>query len=126
LIDEIHNEFDTAPQRILEQALEIINSQSDVKIELQTTIVEKALRLKSLGFEKNALVYNLTHTEREIRRSEGLIDMNNEMAHRIGYYTSSYPFLKFLPESELDRICDKYGLVYAPVKHYRMPVPERI
>lgn len=125
LIDEIHNEFDTAPQRILEQALEIINRESDVKIGLQSNIVEKALRLKSLGFEKNALVHNLTHTEREIRRSEGLIDMNGEMAHRVRYYTSTYPFLKFLPESELDRICDKYGLVYAPVKHYKMPVPEK-
>jgi hypothetical protein len=125
LIDEIHNEFDTAPQRILEQALEIINRESDVKIELETNIVGKALRLKSLGFEKNALVYNLTHTEREIKKSESVIDMNTEMAHRVKYYTSTYPFLKFLPESELDRICDKYGLVYAPVKHYKMPVPEK-
>lgn len=125
LIDEIHNEFDTAPQRILEQALEIINKESDVKIELQSKIVDKALRLKTLGFEKNGLVYNLSHTEREIKKSEGLIDMNAEMAHRVKYYTSTYPFLKFLPESELDRICDKYGLVYAPVKHYKMPVPEK-
>jgi hypothetical protein len=125
LIDEIHNEFDTAPQRILDQALEIINKESDVKVELQSKIVEKALRLKTLGFEKNALVHNLTHTEREIKKSEGLIDMNAEMAHRVKYYTSTYPFLKFLPESELDRICDKYGLVYAPVKHYKMPVPEK-
>lgn len=125
LIDEIHNEFDTAPQRILEQALDIINKESNVKIELQSKIVEKALRLKFLGFEKNALVHNLSHTEREIKKSEGLIDMNAEMAHRVKYYTSTYPFLKFLPESELDRICDKYGLVYAPVKHYKMPVPEK-
>ena len=125
LIDEIHNEFDTAPQRILEQALDIINKESNSKIELQSNIVEKAVRLKLLGFEKNALVYNLSHTEREIKKSEGLIDMNAEMAHRVKYYTSTYPFLKFLPESELDRICDKYGLVYAPVKHYKMPVPEK-
>jgi hypothetical protein len=27
--------------------------------------------------------------------------------------------------SELDRICDKYGLVYAPVGHYKMPVPDK-
>lgn len=125
LIDEIHNEFDTAPQRILDQALDIINKESDVKVELQSKIVEKALRLKTLGFEKNALVHNLTHTEREIKKSEGLIDMGAAMAHMVKYYTSTYPFLKFLPESELDRICDKYGLVYAPVKHYRMPVPEK-
>ncbi len=125
LIDEIHNEFDTAPQRILDQALEIINKESEVKVELQSKIMEKALRLKTLGFEKNALVHNLTHTEREIKKSEGLIDMNAEMAHRVKYYTSKYPFLKFLPETELDRICDKYGLVYAQVKHYKMPVPEK-
>ena len=125
LIDEIHNEFDTAPERILQQALDIINTESNVKVSLQSSIVDKALRLKTLGFEKNALVHNLTHTEREIKKSEGVIDMNAEMAHRVKYYTSTYPFLKFLPESELDRICDKYGLVYAPVKHYKMPVPEK-
>jgi hypothetical protein len=125
LIDEIHNEFDTAPQRILEQALEIINKESNVKVELQSKIEDKALRLKTLGFEKNALVHNLTHTQREIAKTNVVIDMNVEMAHRVKYYTSTYPFLKFLPESELDRICDKYGLVYAPVKHYKMPVPEK-
>jgi hypothetical protein len=125
LIDEIHNEFDTAPDRILQQALDIINTESNVKVSLQSSISEKALRLKTLGFEKNALVHNLTHTEREIKKTTHLIDMNAEMAHRVKYYTSAYPFLKFLPESELDRICDKYGLVYAPVKHYKMPVPEK-
>lgn len=125
LIDEIHNEFDTAPDRILQQALDIINTESNVKVSLQSSISEKALRLKTLGFEKNALVHNLTHTEREIKKTTHLIDMNAEMAHRVKYYTSTYPFLKFLPESELDRICDKYGLVYAPVKHYKMPVPEK-
>jgi hypothetical protein len=125
LIDEIHNEFDTAPDRILQEALNIINKEKDVKVVLESSITEKALRLKTLGFEKNALVHNLTHTERDIKKSASVIDMNAEMAHRVKYYTSTYPFLKFLPESELDRICDKYGLVYAPVKHYKMPVPEK-
>lgn len=125
LIEMIHNEFDTAPERILKQAMEIINKESENKSELKSTIVEKALRLKSLGFEKNGLVHNLGKTEEKIRQSDISISMNSDLAHKVSYYSKTYPFLKFLPESELDRICDKYGLVYAPVKHYKMPVPDK-
>jgi hypothetical protein len=125
LIAQIHNEFDTAPERILQQAMEIINRESDAKVELESKIGDKALRLKALGFEKNGLVHNLNETQITITVKEHVINMNSKMAHTVSYYSQTYPFLKFLPETELDRICDKYGLVYAPVKHYKMPVPEK-
>jgi len=125
IIDEIHNEFDTAPVRILAQAMEILNSERGAKVELESTIVDKAKRLKAQGFIKNGLVANLHKTESLIREKDRTIDMNHQMAEGVKYYSTKYPFLKFLPVSELDRICDKYGLVYAPVKHYKMPVPDK-
>jgi hypothetical protein len=125
LIEEIHNEFDTAPDRILKQALEILNLESEKKVELQSNVVEKAIRLKNQGFIKNGLVANLKKTEEEISHKDFIIGMNKNMADMVNYYASTYPFLKFLPESELDRICEKYGLIYAPVKHYKMPVPDK-
>jgi hypothetical protein len=125
IIDEIHNEFDTAPARILEQAMEILNNERGAKVELESTIVDKAKRLREQGFIKNGLVANLHKTESLIVEKDRIIGMNHQMAEGVKYYSSKYPFLKFLPVSELDRICDKYGLVYAPVKHYKMPVPDK-
>jgi hypothetical protein len=125
LIEEIHNEFDTAPERILQQALSIIGEQQLSKVSLESEIEDKAIRLKNLGFVKNGLVDKLEKIEERNRQKDLIIDMEMKMAEGIRYYAQTYPFLKFLPVSELDRICDKYGLVYAPVKHYKMPVPDK-
>lgn len=125
LIEEIHNEFDTAPERILQQALSIISDTQNSKVSLESEIEDKAIRLKNLGFVKNGLVDKLEKIEERNRQKDLIIDMEMKMAEGIKYYAQTYPFLKFLPISELDRICDKYGLVYAPVKHYKMPVPEK-
>ena len=38
LIEEIHNEFDTAPERILQQALSIIGQQQASKVSLESEI----------------------------------------------------------------------------------------
>lgn len=125
LIKEIHNEFDTAPERILQQALSIISDAQNSKISLESEIEDKAVRLKNLGFVKNGLVDKLEKIEERNRQKDLIINMEMKMAEGIKYYAQTYPFLKFLPISELDRICDKYGLVYAPVKHYKMPVPDK-
>ncbi len=125
LIEEIHNEFDTAPERILQQALSIIGEQQSSKVSLESEIEDKAIRLKNLGFVKNGLVDKLEKIEERNRQKDLIINMEMKMAEGIRYYAQTYPFLKFLPVSELDRICDKYGLVYAPVKHYKMPVPDK-
>jgi hypothetical protein len=125
LIEEIHNEFDTAPDRILQQALSIIGEQQSSKVSLESEIEDKAIRLKNLGFVKNGLVDKLEKIEERNRQKDLIIDMETKMAEGIRYYAQTYPFLKFLPVSELDRICDKYGLVYAPVGHYKMPVPDK-
>jgi hypothetical protein len=125
LIEEIHNEFDTAPERILQQALSIISEQQNSKVSLESEIEEKAIRLQNLGFVKNGLVNKLGEIQERNRQKDLIINMEMRMAEGIQYYARTYPFLKFLPVSELDRICDKYGLVYAPVGHYKMPVPDK-
>ncbi len=125
LIEEIHNEFDTAPERILQQALSIINEQQNSKVSLESEIEDKAIRLQNLGFVKNGLVNKLGEIQERNRQKDLIINMEMKMAEGIQYYARTYPFLKFLPVSELDRICDKYGLVYAPVGHYKMPVPDK-
>lgn len=125
LIEEIHNEFDTAPDRILEEALSIINKELQSKITLESEIEDKAVRLKKLGFIRNGLVDKLESITRRNQEKDEVISMEMETAKRIKYYSETYPFLKFLTINELDRICDKYGLVYAPVGNYKMPVPDK-
>lgn len=125
IIQEIHNEFDTAPDRLLKQALEILQKESSTKIQLESDIENKANRLAKIGFVKNEAVIKKKEIDDYNKTKDLIIELTNKEALGIKYYSEKYPFLKFLTESELDRICDKYGLVYAPVNHYKNDVPEK-
>lgn len=111
LVDEIHAEFDSAQDRLYQYAMEVIN-------ECSSKNFNKAELLNKHGFTSNKLVvdYNLLQTKKNV---------SEKQAELIQYYKNAYPFLKFITEEELDRICDKYGLVYAPVSNYKMPVPDK-
>lgn len=124
LIEEIHNEFDTAPQRLLEEAMSIIATNS-VKVTLESEIEEKATRLEKVGFVKNGLVAKKKEIVERNKLKQAQVEITMAQANVINHYSVNYPFLKFLTIDELDRICDKYGLVYAPVGNYKMPVPDK-
>lgn len=125
LVDKIHNEFDTAPERLLKEALEIINENSKQKVVIDTTLENKASRLQALGFKNVSEVKKLTQVADHNKEKDRVINMNLKTAEGIKYYSDKYPFLKFLTEDELNRICSKYGLIYAPVSHYKMAVPDK-
>ncbi len=125
IIQEIHNEFDTAPDRLLQEALNILQSTEDSKIELESDIVDKASRLEKLGFTRNKAVTKKTEIEAYNKQKDSIIKLTVKEAEGIKYYSNKYPFMKFLTEKELDRICDKYGLIYAPVDYYTETVPDK-
>lgn len=125
IIEEIHNEFDTAPDRLLEQTIEKINENESSKILLTSEIENNAERLKKIGFINNPLVNKLEDIKFKNSKKDEVIKMQTEEANTIKYYSETYPFIKFLTEVELDRICDKYGLIYAPVNHYKESVPTK-
>jgi hypothetical protein len=110
IVEKIHNEIDTAQERLLQEAKRIIetNKPDDNKVE----------RLKAVGFTSAAPV--VKHDSASKILVEGF-----RQAKLIEYYKQNYPFQKFLTESELNRICEKYGLVYAPVNRYLGDVPEK-
>lgn len=121
LIDQIHSEFDTAQERLLEQANKILTSNP----EYISSLEEIGERLRRIGFTeaptaKKSIELKKHRTSREAERVK-----TKEEADIIQYYQAQYPFLKFLTESELDRICDKYSLMYAPINHYIKDVPEK-
>lgn len=122
IIAEIHHEFDTAEDRLLKQAESIIAS---TEVPDYSKIENKAERLVSLGFVKSEEVVAAKHYSKQRAEKSKLIVTTQKQAKLIQYYKQQYPFQKFLTEAELDRICEKYNLIYAPVQNYKGIVPEK-
>jgi len=116
IVAEIHNEFDTAQDRLLMAADSLL---AELNIPTEKQIVEKSERLKRLGFVKAEPVRIAEGTE---KRKMKLVE-TREQAELIRYYKQNYPLNKFLTIGELDRICRKYNLVYMPVGNYIGDVP---
>ncbi|MGH1338594.1 MAG: hypothetical protein ACRBFS_20940 [Aureispira sp.] len=111
IIQEIHNSFDNAQENLLKEAEGIIMSHSKC-------LNPKADRLEKLGFKNcEAVVQNL-------KAKKQLISSKQD-AELVSYYKHTYPLLKFLKEEQLDFICKKYRLIYAPVERYKKDVPEK-
>lgn len=106
IVEKIHNEIDTAQDRLLAESLSIIKN--------NTTKLDKAKRLENIGFVRSETV-----------QSSKQLQLTEDKANIIQYYKKQYPFLKFITIEELDRICDKYNLIYAQVDRYIKDVPER-
>lgn len=111
IIEQIHNEFDAVQENLLQQAKAIINNYNEAT-------GNKAERMKKLGFTSSDIVVNHEKQKEKLIKSK-------EEAERIEYYKFTYPFQKFLTEKELNRICKKYNLIYAPVFAYKGDVPEK-
>ena len=107
VIKAIHADFDSTQERLLMEAKSILSSVSDKE-------KSNAQRLSNIGFISHPKVRKL-----------GLMVETEEQAKIIEYYKFNYPFLKFLTIPELDRICKKYNLIYAPIRNYIEDVPEK-
>lgn len=111
IIQEIHNEFDTAEDRLLQAAKDIISYRNPLNN-------RKAERMAAIGFVNSEPV--LKHLE-----NKNVLVKNKEQASLIEYYKQTYPFQKFITEDELNRICKKYRLAYKPVENYAKDIPEK-
>ena len=108
---EIHHEFETAAEKLLEQANEIINSQPIVN-------ESKISKLKAFGFTQ---VKEVVETTKMLIKTE----MSKEQINLIKYYQQNYPFNKFIIENQVETICHKYNLVCGPVNRFKGFVPEK-
>lgn len=122
VVAEIHREFDTAEDRLLDAADKLLQ---ELSIPTQNNIEQKANKLLQLGFENAAPVVKLKKILKTEEEQNKKLVTTREQAELIRYYKRTYPFQKFLTEAELDRICQKYNLIYAPVKNYIKDVPEK-
>lgn len=122
VIQEIHDEFDTAEDRLLQQADSLLK---ELNIPTQTSIEVKADKLISLGFVNSEVVVKSKGLKETAAKIKTKIVGTREQAELIRYYKQNYPFQKFLTEQELERICEKYNLIFAPVSNYIKDVPEK-
>lgn len=122
-IEKIHNEFDTAPDRLLEEAKALIEKENNVQIDKR--IFDRGETLNKLGFVKVADAVTSDAEKKRIAQLDAIKKAKREEAEIILYYKASYPFLKFLTIDELNRICKKYGLIYTYVSKYIGTVPDK-
>ncbi len=102
IVEEIHNEFDTAADRMLAEANEILA----VGFEVQ-----KEARLASLGFARS--------------KQATAVDKASEAAKLIQHYKHSYPAHKFITEDAVRDICKRYKLLLGGVDKFVGDVPEK-
>jgi hypothetical protein len=105
-------------------------------------IVKKATQLRALGFTSMPEVAKLAQLEEEAkkklmniglrirgleRKYDDALKEDKKVRNELTlYYKEKYPLLKFIREDQLDAVCEKYGLVYAPVSRYIGIVPQAI
>jgi hypothetical protein len=120
-VKQIHNEFDAAAERLINEAEETGREIAAV----QFPEGKRAERLKSLGFTGMPEVVELEQMKAEAQRKVEELEKNREFNEKTLYYKRKYPFLKFITEEQLDRICKKYNLAYAPAGNYTGSIPDR-
>ncbi len=113
LIEQIHEEFDVAQERLMDSASKVLK---ELNIKTQSGIEDRANLHEKLGFVNSKIVA-------EHKTFSHKLNLTKETAELINYYKQKYPFQKFLTEEELNRICAKYNLIYAPVANYLENVP---
>jgi len=120
-VEEIHQEFDDAQEKVLKEASDILDGipTKDSRLE------RKALKLEITGFAKSELLQEYYTKNTEIETIAKAVEGRKRMLDSIMKFIQKYPYQKFITVDELDNICGKYGLIYAPVKHYIKDVPEK-
>lgn len=109
IIAEIHNEFDTAGEKLLFESKRILSQDVDV---------DKGGRLKNIGFSS---VKAATDVERILKEKKE----SKELAELIEYYSQWYPHNKFITEQIVEVICKKYHLLCGEVSQYIGDVPDK-
>lgn len=110
VVVEIHNEFECAADALLREAQEIINSTPKVG--------DKANRLAAMGFTKVPEVAKAKEAEQ--KQAKSMADIES-----VRYYSMKYPNHKFITESQVIGICEKYDLVFGPSHCYTGFVPDK-
>lgn len=108
-IEQIHSEFNTAGDKLLVQALNIIEN-------TKASNPEKAEKLHKLGFHN-------TGEGKEYMEVINITDKQKKIAEAISFFKIQYPNYKFITHNIAIEICEKYNLVLGDVSKFKGFVP---
>lgn len=108
---EIHNEFQTAADKLLVEAKEIVQKAATIN-------KQKTSRLERLGFKRAKEVVETAAIIRDEKAAK-------ENAELVSYFSMRYPNNKFITEYQVREICHKYNLVCGEVGKFKGFVPEK-
>ena len=111
VVKDIHNEFNIAGERLLQESLALLDKAEKVD-------VDKAQRLNSVGFANVKEVKKALSIEAETRTP-------SEMAKIVMEYKKDYPLHKFISNNDIAKICKKYNLVHGNTEQFIGFVPAK-
>lgn len=111
LVAEIHNEFYTAPERLVKSFYELVESKP-------VATIERGERLKKLGFRN-------TKEAKETDEYQDKLASQLDLVTKLKEYSQRYPLDKFITEAQVKEICEKYNLVFGKVDRFVGEIPEK-
>jgi hypothetical protein len=111
IVAEIHNDFATAQDRILQECNDVLNNP-------KVDVALKSERVSKLGFRSSKIVTDATELAKKHQEAPALME-------RVNYFRQHYPFNKFITETEVKKLCEKYGLLLGDTGHYIGDIPDK-
>lgn len=120
MVLEIHDTFYTEVDRLHKQAS--IVKEIEVK---DKELIAKAKRLKDLGFVNTKEVIQANIELGKINAIKVENEKNKDLIDAINFFSMEYPLYKFITVESVNKICEKYNLIYGPIDKYLGDVPEK-
>ena len=106
LVTEIHETFDSAADRLIKEAQEIVG----------TPISEDCNLMEELGFTQAKGVGENKERKQQIQKQTHKLEALNKLMQ-------FYPQYKFIHQEDVERICNKYSLVFGESDRYKGEIP---
>lgn len=110
LIEQIHNEFNTAGDLLLKEANSILEKT------IEKDEIDKINLLRKFNFNNVPELQNISKKIDDKKKAKEILIATNEISLR-------YPQYKIIHKSDIEKICKKYNLVYGEVELYKGFVP---
>lgn len=109
---QIYNDMYSAQELLLQEAKSILDNAVNINEEKYILLAE----MNRLGFANAEEVKAFTDYSDKLKKQA-------EISEAIKYYKATYPLNKFIDETSVKVICEKYGLVLSTVNNYIAEIP---